>query len=72
MVKYELGHAVRCARPISENLQTNHISKIVVREVTREVCQETLPDMGKIREGTVLELVGTENTVGEGEDVTMN
>ena len=63
---------MRVARPISENLQTNDIGKIVVREVTREVCQEPLPGMGKIRKGTVLELVGTETTVDEGEDLTMN
>lgn len=63
---------MRVTGPIVENLQTNDFGKIVVREVTREIRQEVLPDMVEIREGTVLELVGTETSFGQDDDVAIN
>ncbi|KAK3332763.1 hypothetical protein B0T19DRAFT_439572 [Cercophora scortea] len=60
------------AGPIPEDLQTNEVDKVMVRDVASELNKEVLSDVGEVGKTTVLELIGTEAAVGEDEDVLID
>ena len=72
MVENELGHAVVVSSSTSEDLKANEPVQVVGRDIARELHKEVLLDVGEVRQGSVLELVGTEAAVGEDEDVPMD